>query len=74
MDLLVIARNVNEAESAIARLRADVRRYYGLELDAKVLTLGQLKSKFGAPFVKAALAEGVLISGKPLETVMESAT
>ena len=46
----------------------------GLKLDAKVLTLGQLKSKFGAPFVKAALAEGVLISGKPLETVMEPAT
>lgn len=74
VDLLVIARDVNEAESAISRLRAHVRRNYGLELDAKVLTLGQLKSKLGAPFVKAALAEGVLIGGKPLEKVMESAT
>src|SRR2546422_4213065 len=74
VDLLLISRNVNEAESAIARLRAHVRRDCGLELAAKVLTLGARKSTFGRAFVTAALAEGGLISRKPLEEGMESAT
>ena len=74
VDRLVISKDVNEAESALSRLRIQFRRNYGLELDAKVLTLGQVRSKLAAPFVKAALAEGVLVSGMPLEKVMESAT
>ncbi len=74
VDLLVISKDVNEAESALSRLRAQLRRNYGLELDAKVLTVGQLRSKLGAPFVKDALAEGVLVGGIPLEKVMDSAT
>src|SRR5688572_18180348 len=74
VDLLVISKDVNEAESALSRLRVQLRRNYGLELDSRVLTPGQLRSKLGAPFVKAALAEGVLVGGMPLEKVMESAT
>jgi len=74
VDLLVVAKDVNQAESAISHLRARLRRNYGLDLDAQVLTLGQLKSKLGAPFIRAALAEGVLVGGAPLEKVLESAT
>ncbi|HEX9341805.1 MAG TPA: nucleotidyltransferase domain-containing protein [Thermoplasmata archaeon] len=73
LDLLVVAKDVNQAESALSHLRARLRRTYGLDLDAKVLTLGQLKSKLGAPFVRAGLAEGILIGGVPLEKVLESA-
>lgn len=73
VDLLVVSKDVNEAESALSRLRARLRTSYGLELDAKVLTPGQLRSKLGAPFVKAAMAEGVLIGGLPLEKVTEPA-
>ena len=74
VDLLVVSKDVNEAESALARLRDRLRRNYGLRLDAKVLTPSQLKSKLGAPFIKAAMAEGVLVVGTPLEKVMASAT
>jgi len=74
VDLLVISKDVNGAESALSRLRARIRGSYGLELDAKVLTPGQLKSNLGTPLVKAALAEGVLVGGIPLEKVMGSAT
>jgi len=73
VDLLVVAKDVNAAESTVSRLRSQLRRNYGLDLDAKVLTLGQLKSKVGAPFVRAARAEGILIGGVPLEKVLESA-
>ena len=70
VDLLVISDDVNGAESALSHLRARLRRTYKLELDAQVLTPGQLKSRPGVPFVKAARTEGVLVYGTPLEDVM----
>jgi len=73
VDLLVVPTDVEEAEAAVARLRARLRRTYGLELDAKVLTRDELKAKRGAPFVRAARSEGVLVGGVPLEEVVRSA-
>ncbi len=72
IDLVVVSKDVNESEVAVSRLRGQLRRNYGLELDAKVLTPDQLKSKLGAPFVRGALSDGVLIGGIPLEKVMAS--
>jgi len=72
VDLLVISNNVHGTEAALSQLGAQLRRRFGLELDAKVLTPDQLRSKFGAPFVKAALAEGFVIGGVPLEKVRET--
>jgi predicted nucleotidyltransferase len=69
VDLLVVSGNVVATEAAVARLRAQLGRRYGLALDAKVLATAELKSKLGAPFVRAALAEGRVIAGAPLENV-----
>ena len=69
IDLLVVSRNVDEAEACLGQLRARLRRRFGLELDAKILTPAQLRSKFGTPFVRAALTEGLVIAGVPLEKV-----
>lgn len=72
IDLLVVSKDVNAAEAALSALGVRLRRNYGLRVDAKVLTLDQLKSKLGTPYVKAARAEGVLIGGVPLEKVTAS--
>ena len=73
IDLLVVSKDVNATEAALSLLDARLRRNYGLRLDAKVLTLDQLKSKLGTPYVRAARAEGVLIGGVSLEKVMARA-
>ena len=70
VDLIVVTRDVDESEAAVSRLSGEFRRTYGLELDAKVLTPRQLKSRLGTPFVKAALTEGIRIGGIPLAKVM----
>lgn len=72
IDLLVVSKNVRDTEEALSRLRAQARRRFGLALDAKVLTPDQLRSESGAPFVRAALAEGYLLGGDPLEKVRET--
>ena len=69
VDLLVVSGNVVATEAAVAALRAELARRYGLALDAKVLATSQLKSKLGAPYVRAALAEGRVIAGVPLGKV-----
>lgn len=69
VDLLVVSRNVVATEAAVARLRAQLGRRYGLALDAKVLATAQLKSKLGAPLVRVALAEGRVIAGVSPEKV-----
>jgi len=69
VDLLVVSGDVVATEAAVAHLRVQLGRRYGLALDAKVLATAQLKSKLGAPFVKAALAEGRVIAGVSLEKV-----
>jgi len=74
VDLLVVSKNVHDTEEALSQLHAELRRRFGLELDAKVLTAEQLRSKLGAPFVRAALAEGFVIEGVPLEKVRETGT
>jgi len=74
VDLLVVSKNVHDTEEALSQLHAELRRRFGLELDAKVLTAEQLRSKLGAPFVRAALAEGFVIEGGPLEKVRETGT
>jgi len=72
MDLVVVTADADRAEKALSRLQLRFERRYGLRLDAKVLTPVELKSKAGTPFVRAALSEGILVSGTSLEKVLAS--
>lgn len=69
IDLLIVSREVRDTEAALGPLRAQLRRRFGLELDAKVLSPAQLRSKAEAPYLKAARTEGLLIAGAPLGKV-----
>lgn len=69
IDLLIVSKEARETEAALEPLRDQLRRRFGLELDAKVLTPVQLRSRAGAPYVKAARAEGITIAGTPLGKV-----
>jgi predicted nucleotidyltransferase len=74
VDLVVVSKNLREAGEIIARLQTRLLTRYGLGLDAKLLTPTDLRSKARTPYLKAALAEGRLLVGVPLEGVLASAT
>lgn len=72
VDLVVVTRDPGEASEIVARLQTRLLKRHGLGLDAKMLTLTELRSKVRTPYVKAALAEGRLLVGLPLEGVLAS--
>lgn len=72
-DLMVITRDREKAEGALARLQLRLARRYGVRIDARILTPSELRAKRNVPYVRAALEEGLLLCGKPLDRVVTSA-
>lgn len=69
IDLLIVPKEGRNPESVLRPLRTRLRRRYGVELDAKVLSPARLRSKADRAYVKAARAEGITLAGVPLEEV-----
>ena len=72
LDVLVVVDDRTALDDELFKLSVSVLRRYGIRIDAKVVTRSELREKGRDPYLRAALAEGVRISGEPLERVMKA--
>ena len=73
LDVLVVTREPELADKRTLRLQSHFMRKYGVPLSVKVISASDLGRKPLPPYLRAAVKEGLLISGEPLEKVTKLA-
>jgi predicted nucleotidyltransferase len=69
LDLLVVVDDLKRAEDRLASLEGRFMRKYGVFVSTIVLSRTQFARKAATPYIRAAMAEGVLVAGRPLREV-----
>jgi predicted nucleotidyltransferase len=73
LDVLVIAKDRKALEDKIGGIETDFARRYGVPLSIKLFALSDMKRRPIPPYVLAAAKEGILISGVPIQKVLDPA-
>ncbi len=70
LDLLIVTTDREETEKRLASLAALFARKYGIRISPRLLSKSELSRKASLPYLQAAKKEGILVTGRPLEQVL----